>query len=150
MKLVRWSRKGEAGAPLHPLEIFHRQMDRLFGDWPPATRGTGSFVPRLDVSETDKEVLVTAELPGLDEKDVEVTFSEGCLLIGGEKKSEREEKEGAYHLVERNEGSFSRVVELGSAVDPEKAEASYKNGVLTVKVPKKEDSKPKRIDIKSS
>ncbi len=151
MNLIPWRKRGEDNGSSHPVRLFRRQMDRLFedffGDWTPL-RGAGGFVPRLDVSESDKEVVVSAELPGMIEKDVEVTFAGGRLLISGEKKSESEKDREGYHLVERSYGSFSRSVELGDGVDPEKAVASYRNGVLEIKVPKTEAGKPRKIDIK--
>jgi len=126
-------------------------MDSLFGDFlgdrPGARR---DFVPRLDISESEKEVVVSVELPGMDEKDLEVNFSNGRLTISGEKKDEREEEgeDKSYHLLERSYGSFSRAVDLGDAVDAAKAGAVFKNGILTVKVPKAEAAKTRKIDIK--
>jgi len=153
MNLVPWKKKGEDRGAARPLDLFRRQMDRLFedflGDWALAGRGEG-FLPRLDVSENEKEVVVSAELPGMDEKDVEVSLSNGRLVISGEKKDQREEKNRSYHLVERSWGSFSRAVDLGEAVDSGKATAAYKNGILTVTVPKTEAAKPKKISIRSS
>jgi len=153
MNLVPWKKKGEERGAARPLDLFRRQVDRLFedflGDWSLAGRGQG-FLPRLDVSENDREVVVTAELPGMDEKDVDVSLSNGRLVSSGEKKDQREEKNRAYHLVERSYGSFSRAVDLGEAVDSGKAAAAYKNGILTVTVPKTEAAKPRKISIKSS
>jgi HSP20 family protein len=100
------------------------------------------------VSESEKDVTVTAEVPGMSEEDVEVTLSGGRLVISGEKKDEREEKDKSYHLVERSYGSFSRSVDLGDAVDAEKATADYKNGVLTVRVPKSTAARSRKIQIK--
>lgn len=135
---------------LHAPDFFRRRMDRLFGDF--LGRGAVAeqgFAPRLEISETEEEVVVSAELPGMDEKDLDVTFSHGRLLISGEKKAEREEQDAeAYTLLERNYGSFSRAVELGEGVDAAKASASYKNGILTVKIPKAEAAKTRKIEVK--
>jgi len=146
------TRRSDRGAELaRPAEEFRRQMDRLFeaffSGWPLAGRGEGAFAPRLDVAETEKEVVVTAELPGLTEKDVEVTVADGRLIISGEKRSEREEKDGSYQLLERSYGTFSRVVELPGAVQEDKAAATFKNGVLSVRVPKSGESKARKIAI---
>jgi HSP20 family protein len=149
MNLIPWKR--EARGEAQPLDLFRRQMDGLFedffGEWSLAGRA-GSFVPRIDVSEDEKHVVVRAELPGVDQNEVEVSLSGGRLVISGEKKSGREEQKRNYHLVERSYGSFSRAVDLGDAVDSERAAASYKDGVLTVTVPKAEAAKPKKISVK--
>jgi len=153
MNLIPWKRKSEDSELSRPVDLFRRQMDRLFedffGDWSLARPGDGfDFAPRLDVSENEKEVLVKAELPGLGEKDVDVSLTQGVLTISGEKKDEREEKDKSWHLVERSYGRFSRSVNVG-AVDEGKVDAAFKDGVLTVKLPKREEAKPKRIAIKT-
>jgi HSP20 family protein len=153
MNLIPWKRKKEGSDLAHPTDLFRHQMNRLFddffGDGLLARGETGfDFVPRVDVSENDKEVLVKAELPGMDEKDVNVSLSGGQLLISGEKKDEREEKDKSYHLVERSYGSFSRAVDVGS-VDEDKVKAAFKNGILTVTLPKREEDKARKIDIKT-
>jgi HSP20 family protein len=127
-------------------------MDRLFdeflGEWPSLGK-SDAFMPPLDVSESDKEVVVAVELPGMSEKDIEVSFSSGRLTISGEKTSEREEKNKAYHITERSSGRFSRTVELGESVDSDKASAAFKDGILTVKVPKVAGVSPRKIAIKT-
>ncbi len=140
--------------PAHPIDLFRRQVDRLFedffDDWPLGRWGAGAeFLPRLDITESDQEVVVKAELPGLEEKDINVSLSGGRLTISGEKKTERETKDRAQLIAERSYGSFSRTVDIGAAVDESRADASFKNGVLTVKVPKHESAKPKKIEIKT-
>jgi HSP20 family protein len=156
---------GFGGAPMvrrgsadDPFMSFRREMDRLFDDfvsgrgltrWP----GEGAAVDlRFDVAETDNEVKVTAELPGVDEKDVEVTLSDDLLTIKGEKKREQEKKEESYHMVERSYGSFARSLRLPFAVDQSKVEARFRNGVLTVTLPKPpEAQKPaQKIEIKAA
>lgn len=151
MNIVPWRKGDRRGELARPGDEFRRQMDRLFedffGDWPLAGRGEGTFAPRLDVTENDAEVVVTAEIPGMTDKDVEVTLADGRLVLSGEKKSEREEKDRSYHLVERSYGSFSRTVELPGSVLGDKASATFKNGVLTVKVPKGAEGKSRKISI---
>ena len=96
------------------------------------------------------QIVVKAEVPGIDAKDINISVTGDVLTIKGEKKSEREEKEENYHLVERSYGSFSRSLVLPAAVDLDKIEAKYDKGVLTVTCPKKEEVKPKAIEIKTA
>lgn len=136
-----------------PFTSLQREIERVFDDF---TRGFPSFtgdrelMPSMDVTETDKEIEVTAELPGLEEKDVQINFADNVLTIRGEKKSEREEKDKDYRLVERSYGSFSRSIELPSGVDPDRIQASIAKGVLKVTVPKPAPAQVKRIDVKSA
>jgi len=109
----------------------------------------GDFTPRVDVTETDKEVKVTAELPGVDEKDISLELDENALVLSGEKKEEHEEKSRTGYRLERSYGSFHRVIPLPARVDVEKAHAEFKRGVLSVKLPKLEESTRKRIEIKT-
>lgn len=104
------------------------------------------FLPDLDVSETDKEILVRAEIPGINKDDIDITMSEGLLTIKGEKKHEREEKDENYYFKERRYGTFSRTVRLPADVQQDKVDASYKDGLLKIAIPKSE--KAKRIEIK--
>lgn len=148
-------------AGLDPFHAMQQEMNRLFEDfWPdfeaPAlVRGNGGLatvrVPRIDVSETAKEIRVTAELPGMEEKDVEVTYADGTLTIAGEHKEEKEEKdeEKKYYVKERSYGSFKRVLAIGVNVDEDKIKAEFKNGVLNVVLPKAPEAvaKTKRIPI---
>lgn len=136
-----------------PFGSLRRDMDRLFEDFsrdlgwgPPALAGAG-MAPRLDVSETDSEIRLEAELPGVDEKDVEVVLSEGRLTIKGEKKQETEEKKKDYHMVERSYGSFARSIALPFEADPDKVKATFAKGVLTVTVPKPPGVKAKEKKI---
>ena len=108
--------------------------------------------PAMDVVEKEKEYQITAELPGLDEKDIEVNVANGGLTIRGEKKVEKEEKQKDYYVSERRYGSFERYFGLPEGVDPDKIEASFKNGVLKVTLPKTaEAQKPaKKIEVKAA
>lgn len=145
----------------HPFETLRRQIDRLFED--PLRRAAPELepfgrlpigwasTPAVDLVEKDKEYEITAELPGLDEKNVQVKLSDGTLTISGEKKEEREENDKGYHLSERRYGAFRRAFRIPQGVDAEHIEASFGKGVLTVKLPKTADAqKPeKSIDIKA-
>jgi len=107
---------------------------------------------RLDVSETDKELTLTAELPEVDEKDVELTLTDDVLTIRGEKKREQTQRNGDYHMVERSYGSFARSLRLPFAVDQDKVDARFEKGVLTVTLPKPPEvqQSTRRIAIKSA
>jgi HSP20 family protein len=142
----------------HALVAFQREINRLFEDfWRDvdlpmfrrAERGGGFITPKVDVSEDDKEIVVLAELPGLDEKDVEVTMSDNALIIKGEKKAEREERERGYTYRERSYGAFQRAIPLDVDVLADQVAATFKNGVLTITLPKSPDAQRnfKRIAI---
>lgn len=119
-------------------------MEGLFGDiW----GGQRSFVPAVDVHELDEVYEVTAELPGLTKKDVNVTLENNVLTISGERRSEREDKEGTVRRTERVYGSFSRSFSLPRPVDGDNVKASFKDGILTLTVPKAAEARPRRIDI---
>ncbi|MEN6464912.1 MAG: Hsp20/alpha crystallin family protein [Syntrophaceae bacterium] len=137
-----------------PVQSFQREMNRLFQDFfevaPFGGRDSGIY-PEIDVKETDKEIKVSAEVPGLEEKDVEVLLSSDSLTIKGEKKQEKEERGQSYYRSERRYGSFSRVIPLASDIEADKAEARFKNGVLYITIPKTEKAKAdvKKIPIKT-
>jgi HSP20 family protein len=149
-----------------PFESLRQEMDRVFEDF---TRGFGRFplsrnlfdvepmlryessvglsAPAVDVVEKATEFQITAELPGLDEKDIEVNVADDVLSIRGEKKEEREEKAKNYHLSERRYGSFQRTFQLPSGIDAEKIAASFQKGVLTVTLPKTPEAQKKEKKI---
>ena len=145
-----------------PFAEMRAEMDRVFNSF--LGRGFGRFnvpsrnewsdavVPSIDVRETDTELVVEVELPGMDEKDVSVTLSNGVLTLKGEKKSEREEKEEDYHLMERSYGSFQRSFQLGDTIDPDKVTAAFNKGVLKVTLAKRTEAvkAEKRIPIGKS
>jgi HSP20 family protein len=147
-----------------PRDIFSTmrdEMNRIFErfepDWPrvPSLFGRvagGDVVPDLDVRETADAITIEAELPGVEEKDVAVTLSNGVLTIKGEKKQEREEKKGDYHLTERSFGSFQRSLRLPDTIDESKVDARYDKGVLKIKAAKKPEAvKAERtIEIKKA
>lgn len=153
---VKTDKKGVTpiGAPTQwaPMETLRREIDRLFegmsGSWPFASarspldlvgwprNGQWRVTPAVDVAESDKDFELTAELPGMSEKDVELTLANGNLVIKGEKKEEREVRDTGYYLSERRYGAFVRAFELPPGVDAGKIEASFAKGVLTIKLPK--------------
>jgi HSP20 family protein len=136
----------------NPFDTLQREIDRLFDDFgrgSPVFRAAG-LTPTIDVTETDKEIEITAELPGLEEKDVEVNVADNVLTIRGEKKADKEEKNKNYQIVERSYGAFARTVELPDGVDPDAIKASIAKGVLKVTVPKPAPAKTKKVEIKTA
>jgi HSP20 family protein len=121
---------------------FSSFLDRNFSGFPSLSRaGWGEMLASsIDLREAEKEFVVEAELPGMNEKDVSVTLSNGVLTLKGEKKSEREEKKENYHLMERNYGSFHRSFQLGDAVDPDKVSATFDKGVLKITLAKRAEA----------
>lgn len=120
-------------------------FDRLFNGY----EDDKSWLPDLDLSETDKEIIVRAEIPGIEKDDIDITFTDGLLTIKGEKKHEVEEKEENYHCIERRYGSFTRTLKLPGDVVHDKIDANYKDGVLKLVIPKPEKVAPKKIEIKN-
>ena len=125
-------------------------FDRFFDDWdlPSVFSGEDEWIPAFDISENDKEYVVSAELPGLDIKDVDITISDGILSVKGEKKHETEDKGENFHRIERHYGSFNRSFRIPGRVESDKVDASYKDGILKVLLPKAEGTETKKIDIK--
>jgi HSP20 family protein len=141
--------------PLGELSRLRREVDRMWEDFfGPRGWGLrpweGEWAPAIDVSETADKVEIKAEVPGIDPKEINITLTGDVLTIKGEKKSEREETKESYHLVERSYGSFSRSLTLPAAVEVDQIDARYEKGVLTVTCPKKEEVKPKAIEIKAA
>jgi HSP20 family protein len=146
----------------NPIVSFQDEVNKLFGDFfgelslPSWARLPSepafSIIPATDVSENDKEFKITAELPGMEPKDVQVTAADGYVTIRGEKKEEKKEEREGYFRQERSYGSFQRVVALPDTANFDKAEANFKNGVLTLAVPKKAgaQSKERKIEIKQA
>jgi HSP20 family protein len=138
----------------NPFMSLQREIDRLFDDFtrgfPTFSGGGGELLPSVDVTETDKQIEITAELPGLEEKDVQVNVADNVLTIRGEKKAEKEEKDKTYRLVERSFGSFVRSLELPEGVNADAIKASIDRGVLKVTVPKPAPAQVKKIDVKAA
>jgi HSP20 family protein len=133
-----------------PFVAMQKEINRMFNEfgrgWP--TRSAEAEVsPRIDVAETDATIEVTAELPGIDEKDVDVVLRDDVLTIRGEKKSEREEKKADFHLVERSFGSFSRSIRLPFEADSEAVKANFAKGLLKVTIAKPAQVKDKTVKI---
>lgn len=137
------------------LNRFRDEMDRLFNrffDLTPGedVLGTGEWFPAVDVSEQDSTVKVQAEVPGMDPKDIDISVEGRTLHLRGERKDEHEEKDRNYYRMERSYGAFSRAVGLPADVKEDRAEAQYKDGVLTITLPKTEEQTKKKIEVKSS
>ena len=145
MAIVRWE-------PFRDLLTTQREFDRLFKEAFSPMSGetevsTRSWAPPVDIYETDDAIVLKAELPGIDPKDVEVRVEDNTLYLKGERKYEKEVKEQNYHRIERSYGSFARSFSLPSSINAEKVKAEYKDGLLTLTMPKREEAKPKTIKI---
>ena len=140
----------------HPFAILRHEMDAMFDnffrsfDMEPFESRLGVFTPKVDVAESDKEIRITAELPGMDEKDIDVSLQNDMLTIKGEKKEEKEDKGKDYYRMERSYGSFSKSIALPVEVETDKVEAKYKKGVLSITIPKtaKAVAETKKIAVK--
>ena len=132
---------------------FDNLFDAFFGEDSrlPVLPGNAAFAPRIDVKEDDVSYEISVELPGLEEKDIEITVDDGTLVLRGEKSGASEEKEGKYFRQERIYGRFERAFHLPDGVEAEKIEAKFKNGVLTLHLPKKEEAKKvvRQVEVKT-
>lgn len=147
MALVRWQ----------PNDIFdlRRDVNQLFDTfWSNGDNGESPrpavWRPSVDISETKEDYVVTADLPGINREDLDVTVVNGRLTIRGTRKQESESTQGTVHRVERVQGTFTRSFDLPTAVAADRIEATYRDGVLTVSVPKAEEAKPRQIEVKVS
>ena len=141
--LTRWD-------PFRELTVLQDRMNRLFQDFAP--RGeqeltAGNFVPPVDIYEDEHSVTLKVEVPGLDPKDVDVRVENNTLTIRGERKFEKDEKEENFHRVERRYGAFVRSFTLPNTVDTDNVKADYDNGVLTIRLLKRAEAKPKQIKV---
>ena len=146
MAMRRWD-------PFQELSSIQNELNRLFGQ----TFGEGSeevrmaaWVPAVDVAETQDRFLITAELPGLRPEDVDISVENSVLRIQGERRFYDERKEDDFHRIERRFGSFTRSITLPSTADAENIQASFDAGVLTIEVPKREEAKPRKIQVKAT
>jgi HSP20 family protein len=150
MSIVKWS-------PYRELETMRRNLDKLFGevfettprrDWPlwPMLKPE-IVVPNVDMYDKKDKIVVKAELPGMTKDHIDLTINEGSLTLKGEVKKEEEVKEEDYYSRERSYGSFTRTIALPAEVDKEKAKAKFKDGILEITLPKKEEAKPKEIKV---
>lgn len=157
MNLIPWRRKREPQAeefsPATALARLRRDIDtlfdRFFGEPVGGFFGGPTLMPRMDLAESENDVTVTMDLPGVDPDKIEIDVSGDLLTVRGHKQRQREEKRGTYHYVERAWGDFQRCIPLPSTVDPDRATASYKDGVLTITIPKHAHVQPKKITVKS-
>ncbi len=147
MAIVRWD-------PFRDLNLLQDRMNRLFEDAGRTWRtdepaATTTWSPSVDIFETEGEIVVKAELPGMDRKDIQLNLENNVLSLRGERKFTKETKDENYHRIERSYGVFSRSFSIPATVDEEKIRADYKDGVLKIMLPKKEQAKPKQIKIAS-
>ncbi|NUM53249.1 MAG: Hsp20/alpha crystallin family protein [Candidatus Hydrogenedentes bacterium] len=150
MSLVRWRDRGEL-SPWAPLRDIEGQFNRLFGelarDYDLFDRG---WAPAVDVKENEQEYTIEADLPGMKKEEIDITVVDNVVTLKGERKHESETKEKDYHRVERRYGAFERTFEIPGGFDADKIAAHFDNGVLKVTLPKREESKPKQIEVKVS
>lgn len=140
-----------------PFSFLRHEMNRLFDDFnrgfwsAPVESRFESFSPRVDVSETDKEIKITAELPGMDDKDIDISLNKDTLTIKGEKREEKEDKGRDYYRAERSYGSFSRTIPIPAEIDTDKVKAEFSKGLLMVTMPKTTEAikETKKIPIKA-
>ena len=146
MNLVRWN-------PMRDMETLHNRINRLFdgGIFPTFSlddgMSLGNWRPVVDIYENEDTVVVKAELPGVDKKDIKVDLKDGVLTLSGERSHEKEVKEENYYRKERAFGRFHRSFAVPAEIDPDKIKAEFKDGVLKVEIPKPEEQKPKKIAV---
>ena len=148
MAIVRWE-------PFRDMMTTQREFDRLFKEafnpfFGEGELSTRTWAPAVDIFENENDIVLKAELPGVDPNDVEIKVEDSTLYLKGERKFEKEVKEENYHRVERSYGSFARSFSLPNSIDAEKVKAEYKDGLLTLTLPKREEAKPKTIKINVS
>lgn len=144
-ELIKWD-------PFNEMQTFHDDMNRVFTDFfgrVPARRSLaeGLWAPLMDIEETKEELVVKAEIPGMAKDDIKIQITADVLSISGERKHEEESKDKTYHRIERTYGKFQRIIRLPTEVQSGKTKASYENGVLTIRIPKSEELKPREIAI---
>jgi HSP20 family protein len=148
MAIIRWD-------SFRDMNVLREKMNRLFED---AFTGRGeekeittsTWAPAVDIFENENEVVLTAEIPGIDEKDIEIKIEDSTLTLKGERKFEKETKEENYHRIERSYGSFYRAFTLPQSVDTDKVQAEHENGVLKITLPKRQELKPRTVRIVKS
>ena len=164
MAPFKWGRREDPvrqGLEGHPIDLFRSEMNRLVDDFfkgfglrpfSQEMESFGAFNPTVDMTEDESSIQVTAELPGMDEKDIEINLTKDSLTIKGEKKTTSENKDKESYYMERSFGSFTRVLPIPADINPDKVEAVFKKGVLNITLPKlvKEKKAQKKIEIKSA
>ena len=145
--LIPWTDRGDARTLRREMD---RVFDRFFDSWPfrPSSESR-DWAPSGDVSETAKKVVVKAEVPGMDAKDIDIAVTGDVLTIRGERTQEKEEKEENFHRIERSYGAFSRSIRLPAEVETDKVDATYKDGVLRISMSKTKKASQKKIEVKS-
>lgn len=147
-------RRDDWANPFYSLQQnINRMFDDFFSDFRPSrwlTESGSQFLPSIDIKETDKEIQVLAELPGMEASDIEISIAEDTLTLRGEKRQEKEEKKGEYYRRECSYGTFRREIALPSEIVQDKVEAEFNKGVLSIRLPKKPEAqrKSKKIEIK--
>lgn len=146
MALIRWE-------PAREISSLQQEVNRLFGTFFDSPGGEGfsarRWVPAMDLVESDDHYLLHADLPGLSEEDVKIELDDRVLTISGERHGKSEQRKEGYFRVERASGSFSRSLTLPDGIDPDAIEASFDKGVLEIRIPKPEERKPRRVEIKA-
>ena len=145
-RLVRFS-------PNSDLRTLQREIDQVFDSFFPSQgsnsdTAAGGWTPRVDMAETDNAYLLHLDVPGVTKEDFNINFQDGTLTVSGERRKEETKEDENYVRVERSRGRFYRSFSLPKVADPERIEADYKKGVLTISIPKAEETKPRRIDVK--
>ena len=149
MAIIRWD-------PFRDMVTLREKMNRMFEDIFSQRSGEGkemvtcSWAPAVDIFETEKELVLSAEIPGIDEKDIEIKVEDNTLSLKGERKFEKETKEENYHRLERSYGSFFRAFTLPNSIDPERIQAAHENGVLKITMPKREERQPRKVKIRKA
>jgi len=148
MAVIRWN------DPFRDLAALQDRMNRMFEGTVARTRNeeelfTGTWAPPVDIYETKDKITLKAELPGFEEKQINLRFEDGVLTLEGERKFEKETGDENYHRVERSYGKFVRSFAIPAGIEGDKIGASFSNGVLTVELPKREETKPKQIRIEA-
>jgi HSP20 family protein len=146
MNLIKWN-------PWREMDIFSGRANRFFEDsffptaWLNEESGLGTWQPAADIYDHAEKIVIKAELPGVDKKDIHVDVKDGILTLSGERSFENEVKEGNYHRKERAFGKFYRSFELPGGLDPKKIDANYRDGVLSIEIPKPQEKKPRKIAV---
>jgi HSP20 family protein len=146
MPIVKYSPFADTDEFSTGLRLFQDSINRLFSD----QTTTRPWAPAVDILETENELVLKADVPGVEMKDIDIQLENGTLTIKGERKFEKDENNKGFHRLERSYGSFVRYFTVPDTVDPEKVKAEYSNGVLTVSLPKKEIAKPRAIKVQVS
>jgi HSP20 family protein len=150
MAILRWR---DPADPLSHLGSLRSAVDQMFGDYMGRTgveRSSGGVFPPLNITESENSLYVRAELPGVDVKEIDISATSDSITLRGERKIPQMSEETSYHQREREFGTFKRIINLPTKINTDKINASYKNGVLTVVLPKAEEVQPKQIKIKTS